>query len=63
MMMQNNTPTLLAIFDCHGDAAVQCGLLCSMDHILDFTRSHWMPPSGECLGHIAPVAAMVNDFQ
>jgi hypothetical protein len=24
--------------------------------------SHWMPPAGKCLRHIAPVAAMVNNF-
>jgi len=33
-----------------------------MKHIRGFTRSHWMPPSGECLRRIAPVAAMVNEF-
>ena len=27
------------------------------------TRSHWMPPSGECLRRIAPAAAMVDDFE
>jgi hypothetical protein len=35
-----------------------------MEHIQGFTRSHWMPPSGECLRHIAPAAAiMVDDFE
>jgi hypothetical protein len=33
-----------------------------MKHIWGFTRSHWMPPSGECLHRIAPAAAMVNEF-
>jgi len=33
-----------------------------MEHILGFTRSHWMPPSGECLSRIAPAAAMVSEF-
>ena len=33
-----------------------------MEHIQGFTRSHWMPPSGECLRRIAPAAAMVNEF-
>jgi hypothetical protein len=41
-------------FDSHGDAEVQ--------HIRGFTRSPWMPPSGECLRRIAPAAAMVNEF-
>jgi uncharacterized protein YfaT (DUF1175 family) len=33
-----------------------------MKHIRGFTRSHWMPPSGECQRRIAPAAAMVNEF-
>jgi hypothetical protein len=33
-----------------------------MEHILGFTRSHWMPPLGECLRCIAPAAAMVEKF-
>jgi hypothetical protein len=32
-----------------------------MEHIPGFTRSQWMPPSGECLHRIAAVAAMVDD--
>ncbi len=34
-----------------------------MDHIQGFTRSHWMPPSGECLRRITPTAAMVDEFE
>jgi hypothetical protein len=49
-------------FDGHGDAAVQRGAHRPMKHIRGFTRSHWMPPSGECLHRIAPAAAMVNKF-
>jgi hypothetical protein len=48
--------------DCHGDAGVQCGVHCLMELIPGFTRSHWMPQSGECLGHNAPAAAMVDNF-
>jgi hypothetical protein len=44
------------------DAAVRCGLHRLMEHILGFTQSHWMLPSGKCLSRIAPVAAMVNEF-
>jgi hypothetical protein len=33
-----------------------------MEHILGFTRSHWMPPSVECLHCIATAAALVVDF-
>ena len=50
-------------FDCHADAAVRRGADRPMEHIQGFTRSHWMPPSGECLRRIAPAAAMVDDFE
>ena len=33
-----------------------------MEHIPGFTRSHWMPPSCECLLRIALAAAMVDKF-
>ena len=49
-------------FDCHADAAVQCGAHSPMKHIQGFTQSHWMPPLGECSHCIAAAAAMVNDF-
>ena len=54
-----------ANFDGHGDAAVRRGAQRPMEHIQGFTRSHWMPPSGECLCRIgiAPTAAMVGDFE
>jgi hypothetical protein len=50
-------------FDCHGNAAVRCGVYRPMEHIRGFTGSHWMPPSVECLRHIAPTAAMVKEFE
>jgi hypothetical protein len=34
-----------------------------MEYIQGFTRSQWMPPSGECSHRIAAVAAMVDDFE
>jgi hypothetical protein len=49
-------------FDCHDNAAVRRGAHRLMEHILDFTRSHWMPPSCKCLCHIPPVAVTVNGF-
>jgi hypothetical protein len=49
-------------FHHHADAAVQRGAHRPMAHIQGFTRSHCMPPSGECLCRIAPAAAMVNEF-
>jgi hypothetical protein len=48
--------------DGHGDAAVRRGAHRKMKHIQGFTRSHWMPPSGEFLHRIAVAAAMVDDF-
>ena len=50
-------------FDGHGDAAVRREAHRPMEHIQGFTRSPWMPPSGECLRRIAPVAAMVDNFE
>jgi hypothetical protein len=49
-------------FDCHADAVVGCGVHHPMEHILGFTRSHWMLPLGQCLHRIAVAAAMVDDF-
>ncbi len=49
-------------FDCHADATVWCGVRRLMEHIPGFTRSHWMPPSGECLHCNTMAAAMVDTF-
>ena len=49
-------------FDGHGDAAVRREVHRPMEHIQGFIRSHWMPPSGECLRRINPAAVMVNEF-
>ena len=49
-------------FDGRGNAAVRCDAHCLMEHINGYTGSHWMPPSGECLHHITPVAAMVIEI-
>ncbi len=40
------------------------GMLCQMEmeHILGFTRSHWMPPLGKCLRHITSAASVVDEF-
>ncbi len=50
-------------FDCHDDAAVRCGAHRPIEHVQDFTRSHWRPPLGKCLRRIAAAAAMVDDFE
>jgi hypothetical protein len=49
-------------FDCHADAVVRCRVHCLMEHIQGFPRSHWMPPLGKWLCHIALAATMVEDF-
>ncbi len=49
-------------FDCHADAAVRRGVHCPIEHIQGFTGSHWMPPLGMCLRHIASAAAMIDGF-
>jgi hypothetical protein len=54
-----NEGKLLAHINRHADAAVQCGMHCPIEHIPGFTRSHCMPPSGECLQRIAPAATKV----
>ncbi len=43
-------------FDCCADAAVQHGAHRPMEHVLGFTRSHWMPPMGKSLHR------MVDEF-
>ena len=49
-------------FDHFGDAAVQCRAHHLMEHILGFTRSHWMPLLGKCLRRIAPAATKVIEL-
>jgi hypothetical protein len=51
-------------FDHHADAdaTVWCRVHCPMEHILGFTRSHWMPPLGKCLRRIAQAAAVVDKY-
>jgi hypothetical protein len=49
-------------FDHHADAVLQCRAHRPMEHILGFTRSHWMPTLGKCLHCIAQLAAMVDEY-
>jgi hypothetical protein len=42
--------------------AVQCGAHRLIEHNQGFTRSHWMPPLGECMRRNAPSAVMVDKF-
>jgi hypothetical protein len=49
-------------FDCRANAVVRFGVHRPMEHIPDFNKSQWMPPSVKCSHRIAAAAAMVNDF-
>ena len=44
-------------FDGHGGLLVQYKAHCLMQHVQGYSRSHWMPPLGDCLLCIAPAAA------
>ena len=46
-------------FNGHGSAPVRRGAHCPMEHIQGFSQRPW----GECRHHIAPVAAMVDEFE
>jgi hypothetical protein len=53
--------TLSAIrFNGHGNPPVQYEAHCPMQHVQGYSRSHWMPPSGNYLLRIAPAAARVK---
>jgi hypothetical protein len=50
-------------FNHHADVVVRCGAHCWRKHIPVFTRvGNWMHTSGECLCHIVPTDAMVDNF-
>jgi hypothetical protein len=50
--------TLSAIhFDGHGGPPVQYEVHFPMQHVQGYSRSHWTPPSGNYLHHIAPADA------
>ena len=52
-------------FDHHGGAVCSGTMWGALpnESLLCFARSHWMPPSGGCLHHIAPAAAMGRWFR
>lgn len=59
MVVGNNESTTTK----NADESLAISMAMAMEHIQCFTRSHWMPPSGECLRRIAPTAAMVDEFE
>jgi hypothetical protein len=48
--------------DGYDDAPVRCQAHRPMQHVQGYHRSHWTPPLGKYLPHIAPTDAMVIDF-
>jgi hypothetical protein len=50
-------------FDGHSYMVLQCGAHCLMERICGFMQSQYMPLLGECLHHITPAAAMVDNFE
>ena len=57
---RTNVPPLRAIYDGHADALEQYGVHRLIQHDQGFTRSHWMPPSGNYLLRIAHAATRVT---
>jgi hypothetical protein len=45
--MMNKYTYFAGCFDGHGHAPVHDRAYCLMEEVQDFTRSHWMPPSGK----------------
>jgi hypothetical protein len=63
-LFQKQTRKSLAILVAMQIRQYNEGMLCQMEmeHILGFTRSHWMPPLGKCLRHITSAASVVDEF-
>ena len=55
--MTNKCTSIAGHFDGHAKALKQYMRHCPMQHVHDYTGSHYMPPLGNYLLHIAPVAA------
>ena len=58
--MANKCTSVAGHFDGHGGAPVPYGAYRTMQHDQGFTGSHWMPPLGDYLLHIAPAATRVT---
>jgi hypothetical protein len=50
-------------FDGHGSLSVQYEAHPPMQHVQVYSRSHWMPPLGNYLLHIAPKVARATGKQ
>jgi hypothetical protein len=56
-MMTNKYTSSTGCFYGHGGAPEQYRWHCLMGHVQGYSRSHWMPPSGNYSLRIAPAAA------
>ncbi len=54
--MTNKCTSSAGRFDGHSGATEQYRWYCPMRHVQGYSGSHWRPPSGNYLLHIAPVA-------
>jgi hypothetical protein len=50
-------------FDGHGGPPVQYEAHCPMQHVQGYSGSHWTPPSGDYMLHIAAAAARATGKQ
>jgi hypothetical protein len=63
LTMTNKCTLSAGCFDGHGGAPEQYRQHCPMRHVQGYSRSHWMPASGDYLLRIAPVAARATGKQ
>jgi hypothetical protein len=63
MTMVSTSFSNIGHFDGHGGPPVQYKVHHSMQHVKDYSRSHWTPPSGNYLLSISPAAARATGKQ
>jgi hypothetical protein len=63
LTMTNECTLSAGRFDGHGGAPEQYRWHCPMRHVQGYSGSHWMPPLGNYLLRIAPVAARATGKQ
>ncbi len=61
--MTNKCTSIVGHFNGHGGAPGQYRQHCPMQHVQGFTASHWMPPLGNYLLCIVPVATRATGKQ
>ncbi len=61
LSMMNKCTFVVGHFNGHSSAPRQYRQHCPMRHVQGCLRSHWMPPLGDYLLHIAPAAARATE--